>query len=100
MDKRTPHTKLAVVKDLVKLGKVAATRKAQETAAEVGIYVLDEMCEVILRLSMKDFHKSMTTHADHREWQDVYHGETLDGTPLYVKLMLRDGVLIVSFKEL
>ncbi len=42
----------------------------------------------------------MTTHADHRIWQDVYHGKTAEGVSLYIKLTVIDDVLIVSFKEL
>ena len=29
---------------------------------------------VVRGLTRKDFYKSMTTHADHRIWQDAYHG--------------------------
>src|ERR1035437_3242589 len=43
--------------------------------------------------------KSMTTHADHRVWQDVYRPKTPAGE-VYVKLTVIDDVLIVSFKEL
>jgi motility quorum-sensing regulator / GCU-specific mRNA interferase toxin len=46
------------------------------------------------------FFKSMTTHADHRIWQDVYHSSTSDGKPVYLKLTVIEDVLIVSFKEL
>lgn len=28
----------------------------------------------------------MTTYADHREWQDVYHGMTEDGVAVYIKI--------------
>ena len=48
---------------------------------------------------MKDFYKSMTKHADHRIWQDVYRLQTSVGG-IYVKLTVIDDVLIVSFKEL
>jgi motility quorum-sensing regulator/GCU-specific mRNA interferase toxin len=58
------------------------------------------MCAVVLALSMADFHKSMTTYADHRIWQDVYRTRTPMGTELYLKLTVIDDVLIVSFKEL
>ncbi len=47
---------------------------------------------------MKDFYKSMTTHADHRIWQDVYRAQTGAGA-IYVKLTVLDEVLILSFKE-
>ncbi len=54
---------------------------------------------VVRNLTMADFFKSMTTHTDHRLWQDVYRPMTKSG-PAYVKLMVVDDLLIVSFKEL
>ena len=48
---------------------------------------------------MPDFYKSMTTHADHRIWQDVDHPTTAAGD-VYLKLTVADDVLVVSFKEL
>ena len=42
----------------------------------------------------------MTTHADHKIWQYVYHARTASGDEVYLKLTVVDGVLIVSFKEL
>jgi len=54
---------------------------------------------VVLALTPSDFYKSMTTHADHRIWQDVYRAETANGE-VYLKLTVIDDVLIVSFKEL
>jgi motility quorum-sensing regulator / GCU-specific mRNA interferase toxin len=50
-------------------------------------------------LTSRDFHKSMTTHADHRVWQDVYRPMSAVGE-IYLKLTVIDDVLIVSFKEL
>jgi len=41
----------------------------------------------------------MTTHADHRVWQDVYRPDTKAGS-VYLKLTVVEAVLIVSFKEL
>lgn len=46
-----------------------------------------------------DFYKTMTTHADHRIWQDVYRPNTSAGD-VYLKLTVIDDVVIVSFKEL
>ena len=54
---------------------------------------------MINALTLTDFHKSMTTHADHRIWQDVYRPVTEVGE-VYLKLTVIDDVLIVSFKEL
>jgi motility quorum-sensing regulator/GCU-specific mRNA interferase toxin len=100
MEKHTAHCKLNKVKALIQSDKVRATRVAYDGAALVGISTLAAMCEVVLTLTPADFYKSMTTHADHRVWQDVYHGKTTDGTALYVKLTVVDDLLIVSFKEL
>lgn len=57
------------------------------------------MVGVVMALTSRDFDKSMTTHADHRIWQDVYRPVTEVGE-VYLKLTVIDDVLIVSFKEL
>ena len=100
MEKGTPHCKLPVVRDLIEAGKVRATTSAYSGARELGIETLSEMCEVVLTLTSADFYKSMTTHADHRIWQDVYYARTARRDRVYLKLTVIDDVLIVSFKEL
>ncbi len=55
---------------------------------------------VVATLTSADFYKSMTTYADHRIWQDVYHTRTNLGDEVYLKLTVIEDVLIVSFKEL
>ena len=100
MEKGTPHCKLPVVKALVEAGKVNATGSAFEGARALGINDLASMCAVIMALTSKNFYKSMTTHADHRVWQDVYHAKTSSGNDVYLKLTVIEDVLIVSFKEL
>src|ERR1022692_2929384 len=98
MEKRTPHCKLAVVKNLVAAGKVRATVSALAGGAALG-FGFEEIIDVVVALTPRDFYKSMTTHADHRIWQDVYRPETPAGE-VYLKLTVLDNVLIVSFKEL
>jgi motility quorum-sensing regulator/GCU-specific mRNA interferase toxin len=100
MEKGVPHCALSVVKALIAAGKVKATASAYIGARELGIRDLAGMCSVVLALTPADFYKSMTTHADHRIWQDVYHARTASGGSVYVKLTVIDAVLIVSFKEL
>ena len=100
MEKGTPHCKLSTVKALVEAGKVRATISAYHGARELGIDHLDGMCAVILALTPANFYKSMTTHADHRIWQDVYHAKTSNDDEVYLKLTVMDDVLIVSFKGL
>jgi motility quorum-sensing regulator/GCU-specific mRNA interferase toxin len=98
MEKPTPHYKLAIVKAFVEAGKVRATRLARLGATALGLD-LSDMLDVVMALTPADFYKSMTTHADHTVWQDVYRPSTQVGD-VYLKLTVIDGVLIVSFKEL
>ena len=98
MEKRTPHCKLGVVKALVETGKVHTTHAARAGANELGL-AFSDMLDVVMALTPADFYKSMTTHADHTVWQDVYRPITQAGD-VYLKLTVIDGVLIVSFKEL
>lgn len=100
MEKGTPHCKLPTVKALIEAGNVRATASAYSGARELGINDLDGMCSLVMVLTTEDFHKSMTTHADHRIWQDVYHAKTAHGDEVYLKLTVIADVLIVSFKEL
>jgi motility quorum-sensing regulator/GCU-specific mRNA interferase toxin len=98
MEKSTPHCKLSIVHSLVQAGKVRATVSALAGGAALG-FDFDGIVGVVMALTRKDFYKSMTTHADHRVWQDVYRPITPVGE-VYLKLTVIDEVLIVSFKEL
>ena len=98
MEKRTPHCRLTVVKELVSSGKVRTTHSARVGASDLG-FDFQGMMDVVLALTPADFYKSMTTHADHTIWQDVYRPQTSVGD-VYLKLTIIDDVLIVSFKEL
>lgn len=100
MKKGTPHCKLSVVKTLIEEGKVKATASAFNGARALGINDLAGMCAVVMSLTSTDFYKSMTTHANHRIWQDVYHAQTAIHVEVYLKLTVIDDLLIVSFKEL
>jgi len=99
LEKRTPHCTLATVKALVQAGRVRTTQSARSGASDLGL-LLSDMLDVVMALSQADFYKSMTTHADHRVWQDVYRARTTGGDEVYLKLTVIDDVLIVSFKEL
>lgn len=98
MEKRTSHCKLSVVKSLVEVGKVRTTHAARTGANELGL-AFSDMLDVVMALRPTDFYKSMTTHADHTVWQDVYRPGTQAGN-VYLKLTIINDVLIVSFKEL
>ncbi|MES2771561.1 MAG: type II toxin-antitoxin system MqsR family toxin [Pseudomonadota bacterium] len=98
MGKSSPHCKLSVVKALVAIGKVRTTHSARLGATALGLELAD-MLSVVMALTPADFYKSMTTHADHKIWQDVYRPSTEAGD-VYLKLTVIDDVLILSFKEL
>ena len=98
MEKATPHCPLPRVKAFIAAGQVRATVSALAGAAALG-FDFDGILNVIQAMTSADFHKSMTTHADHRVWQDVYRPMTVAGE-VYLKLTVVDDVLIVSFKEL
>jgi len=83
---------------LVRDGKVRTTNAARTGATGLGL-TLTDMLDVVLALNPSDFHKSMTAHADHRIWQDVYRTKTKNGDGVYLKLTVIDDLLIVSFKE-
>ncbi len=98
MEKKAPHCKLTVVKAMVEAGKVRTTKAAREGGAALG-FDFDGVLSVVMALTPDSFYKSMTSHADHRTWQDVYRPTTPAGE-VYLKLTVIDDVLIVSFKEL
>lgn len=98
MEKRTPHCRLSVVRSLIEQGKVRATVSALTGGAALG-FDFEGIVGVVKALNPRDFYKSMTTHADHRIWQDVYRPTTAFGE-VYLKLTVIDDVVIVSFKDL
>ena len=98
MEKRTPHCPLPAIKTLIEASKVRTTHAARSGTNALG-FDYAEMLAVVAGLKPTDFYKSMTTHADHTIWQDVYRPSTMVGD-VYLKLTVIDDVLIVSFKEL
>jgi len=98
VDKGKPHYKLASIQaHVARLGAEAFTKSALDGGRAMGL-TTSEMLDVIAKLSRRDFYKSMTTHADHKTWQDVYHAETAFGTA-YIKITLRDAAPVIQFKE-
>ena len=97
MERRRPHCTLSMVHALAATGRAQATFSALMGGAALG-FDFDGIVEIVQGLVPADFHKSMTTYADHRMWQDVYHVAT-DAGVVYLKLTVVNEVLIVSFKE-
>ena len=84
-------------KSLIDAGRVHSTASALAGGAALGLD-FDAIVAIVAELAPADFHKSMTTLADHKVWQDVYRPTTGVGT-VYLKLIVIDDLLIVSFKE-
>ena len=99
MEKRTPHYDLKIVQaDVARLGVTAFTKTALDGGRAMGL-TTKEMLGVVASLSRRDFYKSMTTYADHRIWQDVYHAATPLRKEAYIKITLRDSAPVIQFKE-
>ncbi|WP_339489027.1 type II toxin-antitoxin system MqsR family toxin [Pseudomonas rhizophila] len=100
MEKSTPHYDLAVVKaEVLRLGNKVFTMSAQQGARRMSLSTA-RMLQIMAALEYRMLHKSMTTYADHRIWQDVYH-TTFQDREIYIKVTYRPGGghPVVSFKE-
>ena len=98
MELRKPRHDLAVVKRLIREGRVIITHTALCDARSLGLFRAD-IVNTVLALEAGDFYKSMTAHRDHRLWMDVYRKATAAG-PVYLKLTIEEDAVIISFKEL
>ena len=98
MEKSKPHCSLKGVKELIAAGRVRMTASAVVGGELLG-FDRHAIIDFVAQLKPADFYKSMTTHGDHRIWQDVYRPSTPAGS-VYLKLMVIDDLPIVSFKEL
>lgn len=100
MEKYTPHYNLADIQALIaQNGILAFTHTARLGFSDMGLSETEAL-QVLLSLRKSMFYKSMTTHSDHRVWQDVYHAPTPIGKIAYVKLTLRpNGTVVIQFKE-
>ena len=100
MEKKKPNYLLSEVQRVVKeRGVNAFTATALTGAAALGLSGAQAVT-VVLGLKQKDFYKSMTTNADHKIWQDVYHAALKAGLAAYIKVTLREnGTVVIQFKE-
>jgi motility quorum-sensing regulator/GCU-specific mRNA interferase toxin len=100
VEKKKPHHSLETIK--ATFSTVEGLRVA-ETGLTFATLVLglslDGLVELIQSIKRKHFYKSMTSNADHRIWQDVYH-LPFDTMILYVKFTTdSEGYLLISLKE-
>jgi motility quorum-sensing regulator/GCU-specific mRNA interferase toxin len=99
IEKKKPHHNLAAVQgQIALLGAESFTQTALDGGRRMGLTV-KEMLTVVGGLSRHDFYKSMTTYADHKVWQDVYHADTPVGKEAYIKITMRDEAPVIQFKE-
>jgi len=99
-EKRKPTYDLAAFQAAFDhVDKLNVTGTALRSAAALG-FGRQDIVETIAGMRREHFYKSMTSYADHRIWQDVYHAPSAVGT-LYVKFTadVLSEFLLLSFKE-
>jgi motility quorum-sensing regulator / GCU-specific mRNA interferase toxin len=100
MEKLKPHYSLKHIKaafaDPAKLNRSMTSKQG---ADEMGMED-EEVVAVIQALNSADFQKSMTSHVDHKVWQDVYRTAHKDRL-IYVKFTVdsEKAPYLISFKE-
>ena len=99
VEKRTPHYALDSIKaSFTTAASLRMTKTAQNSALSMGLFLAD-VVTLIQGMTREHFYKSMTTLADQRIWQDVYH-VPFEGLVLYVKFTTDpQGYLVISLKE-
>ncbi len=100
MEKQRPTYDLDAIKAaLGSVDRLAITSSALRDAITLG-FDRAGIVETIGRIERRMFYKSMTTLADHRVWQDVYHVPA-PGMTLYVKFQadVVTEFTVMSFKE-
>jgi motility quorum-sensing regulator/GCU-specific mRNA interferase toxin len=99
MEKSTPQYLLAdILVQMQSVPDMNLTLSARSGIRTAGMGQADALA-VVRALTRKQFYKSMTTHVDHRVWQDVYHGKWCN-VALYIKFQRASEYFVVSFKEL
>lgn len=100
MEKRRPTYDLDAIKAaLDSVDQLTMTSSALRDAIALG-FDRAGVVETITTIGRTMFYKSMTTFADHRVWQDVYHVPSR-GMVLYVKFQadVVTEFTVMSFKE-
>lgn len=101
MEKRSPTYDLDTIKVYFsKVERLAITRTALQSAQALG-FRTNEIVAIIQTITRTHFYKSMTSHADHRIWQDVYHVPHNEVGELYIKFTSGEitDFMVLSFKR-
>ena len=99
-DKLRPTYDLETIKTVFSsVERLKLTGSALKDATAIG-FGRSEIVAIIQTMERKHFYKSMTSNANHRLWQDVYHVPS-DAGLLYVKFTadVVTEFLLLSFKE-
>lgn len=99
VEKRKPTYDLKAIKAaFATAASLRVTGSAIRDATALG-FGSGAIVDIIQSMQSTQFHKSMTSYADHRVWQDVYYVPSEAGT-LYVKFTADavTGFLLLSFK--
>jgi motility quorum-sensing regulator/GCU-specific mRNA interferase toxin len=98
MEKQKPHYLLKAIQAQMSTPEMMnLTRSALEGIRAIGLSQADALA-AIQDLTGANFYKSMTVHADHRTWQDVYHAEWQE-ISLYIKFQQAGEYFVISFME-
>ena len=97
MEKRIAHYSLKTIKEFISKKKYVVTLSARQSYIAMGLED-DEVLAVIDNLKPMNLYKSMTSYNNHLLWHDVYHS-SYEGMELYIKLQVKEDVIIISFKE-
>jgi len=99
VEKRLPHYSLTTIKaTFATADKLRMTQSANNAALSLG-FDSAGVVTVIQTINRSHFYKSMTSHADHKIWQDVYHVPA-NSLVLYVKFTTDvEGYFVIQFKE-
>jgi len=107
VEKLKPHYDLKTIQaTFCEVGTLRLTRTATKCAEELGMSLTDVVLS-IQGIVSTNFYKSMTAHADHRVWQDVYHVPPSGDGPLRevhdrlrrLPAPLLQGTLMASTKQ-
>ena len=95
MDKYTPTYNL----EDFKASNFIVTATANKTAFDLG-FDAEGIRKVVASMQQEHFYKSMTSYANHKIWQDVYHVPYGD-LVLYIKFTQNaiSSFTLLSFKE-
>jgi len=74
-EKKRAHYPLKTILALIETGDLTITGSARASALADFGYDAPQIVATIRRLKESHLYKSMTSHRDHRLWQDVYRTE-------------------------